>query len=106
MIKTEKFFEAGGYDERIFLYYEETVLGIRMKQIKMQTYLMTDCSFLHKHSTSIGKTFKSGIKRACLLWRSKRYVFKEYYNSSFVEMLIFDTIKIPFVVIAEMKSFS
>jgi len=89
IIRTEDFMQVGGFDEKIFLYYEETVLGIKLKQINKKLAILKNEKFIHNHSSSISKSYKSKFKRDKLLWESKKYVLKAYYDSTDIELVLF-----------------
>lgn len=86
-IRSEIFRKIGGLDDKVFLYYEEMILGKKLKNIGMLTGLLTDCTYLHNHSTSIVKSLKRiKIWRAVL--KSKYYYQKEYNNANFIMMFV------------------
>lgn len=90
VVDAEKFVRAGMYDENIFLYCEETVLGIKLKKIGFDSILLRDQYFIHHHSISINKSISSINKQNELMWNSREYVLKNYYNSSsFKRFMVF-----------------
>ena len=82
MVDMEKFLEAGGYDEGIFLYEEEQVLGRRMQQAGYRSVLLLNQHYDHEHSTSISKSFSDAIKRQKLREESTLYYMKQYLHIS------------------------
>lgn len=78
MVDAEKFLDAGGYDEQIFLYEEEAVLAWRMKTSGYRTILLLNQSYDHEHSVSIRKTFDDQLKRQRLREESTLYYMKHY----------------------------
>ena len=88
LINTDSFVKAGCYDENVFLYCEETILGFRLKKLGYKSALISDYSYIHNHSVSISKTFKSRLKRRKLVIASKLHVLKDYYNANCFEMLL------------------
>lgn len=78
MVAADKFLECGGYDEGIFLYQEEAVLGRRMKNCGFRTVLLLNCSYRHEHSVSISKTFESQMARQRLREKSTLYYMQNY----------------------------
>lgn len=83
---SKKAFElSGGYDENVFLYCEETILGLKLAISGLKTVLLTDCSYLHLHGVSIGKTFKKYSRRQKLLNISHHYVVSKYFKANFLE---------------------
>ncbi|HAP19846.1 MAG TPA: hypothetical protein DCR27_01070, partial [Lachnospiraceae bacterium] len=49
MVSVSKFLACGGYDEEFFLYYEETVLGIKMKASFYKAAVLSNISYKHIH---------------------------------------------------------
>lgn len=80
MVDTEKFLEAGGYDEGIFLYEEEQVLGRRMQNAGYRSVLLLNQHYDHEHSTSISKSFSDAMKRQRLREESTLYYMKHYLH--------------------------
>lgn len=74
------------YDENIFLYCEETVLGIILKKENIKTSMIVSDSYYHLHSVSIDKAFNTIHKKLNLLCESKYYVLKTYYNLSRIKL--------------------
>lgn len=68
------------YDENMFLYCEETVLGIKAKKNNLKTIKTPICTYHHMHSQSISETYKTNIARKQLLLKSRLYVLKNYMN--------------------------
>lgn len=87
MVNSRHFSNIGMYDENIFLYGEETVLGIKLKKAELKSFLILNNCFVHKHSVSIDKAFNSGYKKRKLVWKSRLYVFKEYYNCTNIQLI-------------------
>jgi GT2 family glycosyltransferase len=79
--------KSGMFDEKIFLYWEEIVLGMRIKAINKKVALLTNISYVHNHSVSISKTYKSAISKKRLFIKSKLYVLRHYYLTNYFERL-------------------
>ena len=80
MVDSEKFLEAGGYDEGIFLYEEEQVLGRRMQNAGYRSVLLLNQHYDHEHSASISKSFSDAMKRQRLREESTLYCMKHYLH--------------------------
>lgn len=93
LVNTEKFKLLGMYDENIFLYCEETVIGIKAKAKGYSTYLIRSAEFEHLHSESIDKSIKSKIKQKQIMWNSRLYVLKKYYKWNGIKMFFANFIK-------------
>lgn len=70
--------ECGLYDEEVFLYYEEKILGFKLKEKGYKTVLLLNRSYVHLHSVSIDRSVKSILKKQALLHESKLYYYKKY----------------------------
>lgn len=66
-------------DENVFLYYEENIIGEKLKRLGLKTYLLTNCSYIHNHSVTIRKNLSILNAFKCNL-RSKLYFEKEYHK--------------------------
>ena len=86
LCRVDAFLSANGFDEKIFLFCEEIVLGMRIKQLGFKVALFADDFYIHNHSVSISKTYKSIFKRHSLFLKSKMYVIKEYYKSNMIDV--------------------
>ena len=80
MVDGKKFLDAGGYDEGVFLYQEETVLASRLKAKGYKTVLLLNQKYLHEHSVSISKSFKGQMDRQRLRNTSVLYYMKKYLS--------------------------
>ncbi len=77
--------ECGLYDEEVFLYYEEKILGHKLKEKGYKTVLLLEQSYVHLHSVSIQKSVKSILKRQALLHESKLHYYKTYLKINRLE---------------------
>lgn len=78
MVDIDKFIEAGGYDERVFLYAEENILAYRLKRKNYKSALLSSSFYIHRHSQSIKKSFSSIISRQRLREESTLYYYRRY----------------------------
>lgn len=88
MYDLKKMMYIGMYDENIFLYCEEMSLGLKLKAAGYKTALLLHQTFIHNHSVSINKTYKSGFSKRKLLVKSKLYVIQHFYKASNIEYFI------------------
>lgn len=80
MVKADKMLEFGMYDEDIFLYGEETILGMKFKKAGLKTLVLTNVSYIHKHSTSIDLSYKSTLDKRKIQCESMIKVLEKYYQ--------------------------
>ena len=78
MVDAAAFLACGGYDEGIFLYQEEMVLGRRMKEAGRRTVLLLKESYIHQDSVSISKSISDALRRQRLREQSVMYYMEHY----------------------------
>lgn len=88
IMNTADMLKYGMFDEKIFLYAEEIVLSIKFKKAGKKVALLADHSFIHNHSVSISKTYKSHIKKHCICLKSQLYVIDQYYKASVIKRVL------------------
>lgn len=88
LLRTEDMLKFGMFDENIFLYCEEVVLGKKLEGKGRKTALLTTSTYIHNHSVSINKSYSSFLKRKFLLNESKLFVLKKYYKINLLEKFI------------------
>jgi len=86
LLSREAFEKTGGYDENIFLYCEETVLGCKLKKAGLHTYICSDITYQHLHGITIKKSFRSEYRRKKLLCDSHHYTLRHWLNGSAIEL--------------------
>ncbi|WP_396185222.1 glycosyltransferase family 2 protein [Flavobacterium sp.] len=76
-VRATDFYEIGGFDTTIFLYYEETDLCIRLAKKSKFAYLIPEAEFIHFHGVSTGKSLviKKELKISLLYIMRKHYGF-------------------------------
>lgn len=88
MMNTDLMMKYGMYDENIFLYCEEIVLGKKMQSSGKKIALLPHLTFVHNHSVSISKTYSSIMKRHKLLIESKSYVIDTYFRANIFDKFV------------------
>jgi len=75
-VRANDFYEVGGFDTNIFLYYEETDLCIRLANKSKFAYLIPEAEFIHFHGVSTGKSL--AIKKELKI--SLLYIIRKHYG--------------------------
>lgn len=88
-----KFNGVGLYDEHVFLYHEEVIIGKKFQKAGYKSAVLLNKQFKHMHSVSVKKTFKQSIKPRRIAARSQRYYLKEYCHANKVILLLFDVLQ-------------
>ena len=79
MIRLKQFKEVNYFDENTFLYYEENILGKKLKDNNMYCYVDNSVKVIHNLSISVDKTYNS-INKYKILKNSQKYYEKNYNN--------------------------
>lgn len=76
-ISANVFREIGGFDENVFLYCEERILGRKLREKGYRLMINTGASYVHRHSVSVDRSV-SRIRQVKILYRSRQYYYAEY----------------------------
>lgn len=76
-VRGDDFVKVGGFDEQIFLYYEETDLCLRLAKMNKFAYLIPEAEFIHFHGASTEKSL--AIKKELKI--SLLYIMKKHYGN-------------------------
>ena len=90
MIKSKVMDEIGGYDENLFLYGEERILGFKLKEIGYKQYFIPQLSFIHHVGKTINKKFPDKLSKFRILQKSRRHYQKYYLKQNWITLFIFD----------------
>ena len=85
MIASKHLEEMGYFDEGVFLYYEENIMGIKTKKLGKNIIVCNNVDVIHDHSVSIDKSLKR-IKKYDILKTSQEYFEKVYNGASKIEL--------------------
>lgn len=85
MISSKHLEEMGYFDENVFLYYEENIMGIKTKKLGKNIIVCNNVDVIHDHSVSIDKSLKR-IKKYDILKTSQEYFEKKYNHASKLEL--------------------
>ncbi|GAA2956637.1 glycosyltransferase [Lactobacillus kefiranofaciens] len=92
LVDVDKILDVGGYDETMFLFGEETVLGYKLKKKHYKTLILNHEYYYHNHSTSINKSIPDKIKQQRILYASKLIYMIKYLNTNWVKLTFIKSI--------------
>lgn len=69
------------FDENTFLFYEEDILGHKIKQLGLEIILLNNLKFMHYDSQTIGKLMNV-FKKQDILFQSRIYFQKKYNKAN------------------------
>ena len=90
IIKLKAFNKINGFDEDIFLYGEERILGHKLKKHGYKLYFLPKLKFIHKVGATINKNFHNKRSKYLMLQNSRRHYHKKYLKKNWLSLLIFD----------------
>ena len=79
--------EMGYFDENVFLYYEENIMGVKTKDLGKNIIVANNIDVIHDHAVSIDKSLKR-IKKYDILKNSQYYFEKTYNQASKGELFL------------------
>lgn len=88
LLDAEKMLKYAMYDENVFLYCEERILGMKCRQANLKIALLSQYTFVHNHSVSINKSIASEAKKRKIMIQSAMYVIKNYYHANAFVILL------------------
>lgn len=98
LIRSDVLKKVNFFDENVFLYYEENILGKKLKDLNIRSVVNTKVEIIHNHSISIDKNVKK-LNKIKILKRSQMY-FEKYYNKAniFERILLYITSKLALII--------
>lgn len=79
--------EMGYFDENVFLYYEENIMGVKTRDLGKNIIVANNIDVIHDHAVSIDKSLKR-IKKYDILKNSQYYFEKTYNHASKGELFL------------------
>ncbi len=76
-IRKAAFQRVGGFDERFFLYYEETDLFYRLSRMGYDSYILPDVKIIHLEGPSMLKDGELNYEKWAFWEKSKYYYFRK-----------------------------
>lgn len=86
IIKSDALNKVNFFDENMFLYYEENVIGVKLRNAGYVALIVNDVNVIHNHSVTIDNSMNR-IRKFKELKKSQRYFHKNYSHYSFFGML-------------------
>lgn len=74
-------------DEGTFLFYEEDILGEKLRRIGLEIHLLNNLKFMHYDSQTIGKLMNL-FRKQDILFDSKIYYHKKYNNAKIAIVIL------------------
>lgn len=87
MIKSEALKKIDFFDEKTFLYYEENIIGKKLKDNNLNTYIDNTVFVTHNLSVSVDKSINT-INKYKILKNSQKYYEKVYNKINIFQMII------------------
>ncbi|MDQ0232756.1 glycosyltransferase family 2 protein [Metabacillus malikii] len=88
-IKDKVLREVNYFDERTFLYNEESILAFKLRNKNYKQCVLTSEKIIHYEGVSINKSVKSWKSKNKILENSRKVYLKEYLKVSRLQMFIF-----------------
>lgn len=89
LVRSDVFKLVGGFDESTFLYGEENLLFAKIKRNQWRSALLTGCSYVHAHGTSINKEISSVYKRYLIALKSNIVYCEKVLDASKLYIIIY-----------------
>ena len=86
-IRKDVFGETGGFDEKFFLYYEETDLYYRLHRAGYTTWILPDVKIIHLEGAGMLKNGELNYEKWAVWEKSKYYYFRKH-NGPFISLLV------------------
>lgn len=90
MFNIKKFEKCGLYDETVFLYNEEIIIGKKFKDNGYKSILCLNEKYEHYHSVTMKKNFKSSVRHKKTVLSSHRIFLKKYCNANKFTIYFFE----------------
>jgi GT2 family glycosyltransferase len=87
MIRRDVLNLVGNFDDGVFLYYEENILGTKLKNINRKSYIDNEVSVEHSGSATVDKNYDK-IWKYKMLKESQKYFVKYYLHANVFQMFL------------------
>ena len=85
VIKHSVFKESGYFDPKTFLYYEEDILGVKLKRAGYKEAVLNTCRFTHYESVSVNLNVNL-LKKYLWMQKSRIYYQKKYRRINLLQL--------------------
>ena len=102
VVRTKCFAEVGMFDENVFLFCEERILGRKMHEQKYKLILRKDLFFVHQHSVTMKKTYDI-IAQWKFIMKSRLYYEEKYNKIPLFQSIILKICMKLFLIILNIK---
>lgn len=92
IIKRNVFEQIGFLDSNIFLYGEETALGIKVKKAGYKECIDNNYTYVHNHNYS-NETAEKMIKHGKITYTSMKYILERYYDAEWYHRFMFTLVQ-------------
>lgn len=82
VIRSDILKEIGFFDDNIFLYCEEVILGKKIKDLSLSNGLSFNDFFIHNHNKS--RSYKEEVKNDLILYKSRFYYITHYTQFGYI----------------------
>lgn len=94
LVDTQKFISLGMFDEHVYLYNEENILGIKCKQKGYQVLWCVNDYYIHNHDYNHHRPMLDDIKIMNIGYRSRKYLITKYYKGHYTKIAILSMINL------------
>ncbi|ETA74473.1 glycosyltransferase [Ligilactobacillus equi] len=86
--KTELFKRVGMFDENVYLYNEENILGIKCKKAGYKVLWSMNDYYYHNHNYTQRKALKNIVAIMRAKYQSRKYLLTQYYDKNIYDLLV------------------
>ena len=83
IIRADMFRQAGYFDQHTFLYYEEDILGFKLKRLGYKSAILNSCHFLHCEGASVNRSMNF-LRKYIIMQKSRLYFHRCYKKTGFL----------------------
>lgn len=84
LVDVSKMKKIGGYDENVFMYCEETLIGIKIRDAGFKTLLLPSDFYVHEHPHDKIKDIKNEVRLHKTWSENRLYILKKYLQANLV----------------------